>query len=314
MTTNRQGRHTRRHSENLLDGTVPVTEPLSQVLDDARRAPSGAVDGEQDIVAAYRWAQQSTGAVQTTLVLDRGPRGRTVAVRRIMAAKVLAAAAVTVTLGGVALAATMGGDPVPVAATTSARTSSGPAVAGAGAVDPATPSAPTARVAHTPGTPDHSPAAAEDTHGAADKNQAAAGSAVDRLTRGERVRMARICRAWVADGTRPATARDKVVPGRDKATGRDKVAEELYRTAGGSEKAFGFCIEVVRDLCRPWSETNRPTWQCPYALDQKKGAPVVPPIRPTVDDGTGNGHPGKPTQPMPQPVITGGPVVNRVLR
>jgi len=286
MTTNRQGRHTRRHSENLLDGTVPVTEPLSQVLHDARSAPSGAVDGEQDVVAAYRWTQQSSGAVQTTLVLDRGPRSRTVAVRRIMAAKVLAAAAVTVALGGVALAAARGGDPVPVAATTSAQTSSGPAVAGA--VDPATPSEPTARAAHTPGTADRSPTAAQTTRGAAEKPQSPAGSAVDRLTRGERVRMARICRAWVADGTQAATGRDTLTTGRDKVTGREKAIEEMYRTAGGTEKAFGFCVEVVRDLCRPWTEKNRPTWQCPYALGQKR-APVVP------------------------PVITGGPVVNRVL-
>ncbi len=298
MNTNRQGRHSRQRSENLLDGSVPVTEPLSQLLHNARRVPPGMADGEADVIGAYRWSQQASSAVQTTLVLDRGPWRGAVAVRRFVAAKVLAAAAVTVTLGGVALAATMHGDPVPVAASTSTQHSSGPAAAGA--VDSDTPSTPTAPAVRKSATPDRAPAALKST-----KAVAAPGrtdddaAATQRLTKGERVRMSRICRAWVADEKRGGVA-------------RERSAEEIYRAAGGKEKALDFCVEVVRELCEPWRTKGRPAWQCPYTLEPKN-PPVVAPTRP----GPAPAHkttmpfPVAPGDPEPGPVITGGPVVNR---
>ncbi len=153
-----------------------------------------------------------------------------------------------------------------------------------------------------PATPDRAPDTPdtpESTTPAADPSRSEGTAAAQQLTRGERVRMVRICRAWVADGKRGGA-------------GRERSTEEMYRAAGGKEKALDFCVEVVRELCEPWRAKGRPAWQCPYTLDPKN-PPVVPPTRPlpAPTDKTTMPFPIAPGDPEPGPVITGGPVVNR---
>lgn len=280
-------------TEALLDaaahpGTGPApTDPLSRVLAAAARGTDRPGPREQALLAEFRSARDGGHTVQHTQVLPPHLGGDARRRGRRRLALPAAAASALVLLGGAAAASTFIDRTPRVFALTGATAEEPLALEPAHAAEPS--ARPTSRPATTKGAP--------------------AGLADGRLTRGERERMFQICRAWVAQG--PA------------GQARDAATSELYRAAGGADRATAFCGDVADGLCSLWA-ADKPATACPFTLPTPR-ATTVRPAPTTRGNGVGKGHgKGKPTmaptrppapttdptvEPLPPvPGITGGPV------
>ena len=232
MSIFRRHRLGRRHAEHLLDGapTPPGSDDLAGLLA-ALRGPrpddavaSGELPGEQAALAAYREAI----GVATSLRPGVLPAGtppeettpvRSLALRRALAVKVLAAGALTVGLGGAAMAAT-GMPLVPGGAHRSATA----------AEHAASPSgSPTGRPTAS-GSPD-------------DHGSASATGRPDAVRPGLDARAALLvdCRNWLAD-------HPKASPGpTQNRSGRH--FEDLVKAAGGEDGVAAYCASLATEIC-----------------------------------------------------------------
>lgn len=289
----------RRLTEQLLDGAGPVPpahDDLAGLLAAARsRDVTGSeLPGEQAALAAFRAAQAPAADVLSSASTpEEYTSVRTLALRRMLAVKVLAAGALTMTVGGVAFAAT--GMPIP-----GTKHDAPKSVAAAHA----TSASPTDKPVKL-----SSPTGTRTMPADATSKPAKPGF----VRPGTDVRAMHLiqCRAWRA-----------VEKGRFRGEHpglRHKEFKGLVKAAGGADKVAAYCDELVATLCtnvkpgaggaspsahpgflpgcpRPWT-TNKPT--------VKPTAPGPKPTRtrpmPTLTTGKGG--------PLPKPsaTLTGGP-------
>ncbi|MGW4499886.1 hypothetical protein ACWENR_14905 [Micromonospora sp. NPDC004336] len=241
--------------ERLLGGPVvdpqDVPRPVASLLTAVRAAPlPGELAGEDAAVRAYRLARAGSPV--------GGPaRGRSPMLARLGIRAAIAGAALAVT-GGVAFAATGGTLPSPLR---------GPAPA------PATGSA-TAPAPSVP-APTASPTGAGD-------RPAAPGSTVA-VPPEQHAAVAKLCRAYRADGDDPDRALDK------------PVFDDLVRAAGGRGKVAGLCDQVLGDAPEHPAGSGTPT----------RHPGVDPTARPTGRPGASPSVPtGRP--PAPGAQVTSG--------
>lgn len=241
MSIFRRHRLRRGHAEHLLDGapTPPGFDDLAGLLAAARgpqpcdAVRSGELASEQAALAAFRSAfagATGTSHVEAVGTLPRTgplPAGtppeenspvRSLALRRMLAVKVLAAGALTVGLGGVAMATTgmplvPGGDHRSATAAAHASPTGSPTgrPGGSGpAQDDDAPSRTGTRDAVRPG-------------------------------RDPRAALLVDCRAWLADHPKASPSPTRNASGRH--------VEDLVKAAGGVDKVAAWCAALAERIC-----------------------------------------------------------------
>jgi len=275
----------RRQSEHLLDGSgrpAAAFDDLAGLLRAARGPQQpGELPGEPAALAAFRAAASEPRPPQDVVTTARpdatGKDGSLPhpTTRRLLAVKALAAGALTMTVGGVAFAATAGVPSLPGGEHRNAATATGsPAVRPTGA-------------------PDERPTGRPTTTSTDDGGRPTASGRPTALRPGldDRAALLVDCAQWTK-------LHDSSKAG-DTGEGGPELAD-LVRAAGGADRTPAYCAELVDELCpdtRPGARGASPT-AVPGALP---GCPKVGPTkRPT---GTPSATPARPTG-APEPTTT----------
>ena len=237
MNIFRRHRPGRRQAEHLLDGAPvpPGSDDLAGLLAAARGprpdlVTTGELPGEGAALAAFREAfagatraeavgtSPRTGPLPGRTPPEENSPLRSLALRRMLAVKVLAAGALTVGLGGVAMAAT--GMPLVPGSDHRGATAAGHA---------SSTGSPTDRPSASGSPQDHGSPSRTGTPGA--------------VRPGRDVRAALLvdCRTWLADHPKASPAPTQNASGRH--------VEDLVKAAGGADKVAAYCASLADRIC-----------------------------------------------------------------
>lgn len=244
----------RRQSEQLLDGVRPASPAFDDLVGllAAARGPQPAdaeLPGEQAALAAFRRAVSTAPAAGVAPAgphpLEENSPVRTLALRRLLAVKVLAASVLTVGLGGVAMAAT--GMPLVPGGDHRAAT-------------PAAHASPTGSPSDRPGT---TPSGRETRSGTPSATRT-------RSTAHRATHEKQLVACWAY-----GAGRSKATPSPVKA---GVPFADLARAAGGKDRVAAYCAALVAELCTKADPGHLPG--CPKA-DPTRRAQGSPSDRPT---------------------------------